>query len=327
MAREPVPSDSGAGDPGTRNVVTVRIAYFGPSGTFTEMALAKLESGGAFADAVVERVSASSPPASLDLVRSGDVDGAVVPIENSVHGSVPPTLDALAGGERLQIVAETELDVSFTIVGRPGTTLDAVRTVRAYPHAAAQVQQWLDRTVPDARVEFAASNAAAAEDVSAGLADAAVSTELAGRRFGLDVLAADVADVENARTRFVLVTRPCPPPARTGTDRTAVVLTPVNRPGTLTAALTEFSMRDIDLTFIESRPMRTHFGTYRFYIDCVGHIDDTGVAEALQALHEKTDVRFLGSWRSTTAAPTRPTGADAEAAAWLDAIRRGRDET
>lgn len=136
-----------------RNLVGVpRIAYFGPSGTFTEMALAQLESGGTF-DGVVERVSAGSQAAAIELVRAGDVDGAVVPIESSVEGSIRPTMDALSLGDRLQIMAETELDVAFTIVGRPGTTLDDVRTVRAYPVATAQVQGWLDRNLPNARVE------------------------------------------------------------------------------------------------------------------------------------------------------------------------------
>lgn len=300
----------------------VRIAYFGPSGTFTEMALAKLEADGVLGDGV-ERVSAGSPPASLELVRRGEVDGAVVPIENSVQGSVPPTLDALAIGDRLQILAETELDVSFTIVARPGTTISDVRTIRAYPHAAAQVQHWIARMMPEASVEFAASNAAAAEDVANGLADAAVSTGLAGRRFDLAVLEEGVADVGNARTRFVYVTQPCRPPARTGADRTAVVLTPENRPGTLVSSLAAFSARDIDLTFIESRPLRTHLGTYRFYIDCVGHIDDVAVADALRVLHTRADVRFLGSWPSAHVAATGPAPSDDEGRDWLDALRRG----
>lgn len=300
----------------------MRIAYFGPSGTFTEMALAKLESDGVVGPGV-ERVSASSPPATLEAVRRGEADGAVVPIENSVQGSVPPTLDALAIGDRLQIVAETELDVAFTILGRPGVVLPEVRTVRAYPHAAAQVQSWIEREMPEAQVEFAASNAAAAEDVASGLADAAVSTGLAGERFGLPVLADGVADVGNARTRFVLVTRPCPTPARTGSDRTAVVLTPDNRPGTLVAALSVFATRGIDLTFIESRPLRTHFGTYRFYLDCVGHLDDLAVADALRVLHEQMDTRFLGSWPSHHVSATSGSVAGEDSARWLEDIRRG----
>ena len=105
-----------------RNLLGVpRIAYFGPSGTFTEIALAQLEAEGAFGE-TVERVPAGSPPATLDMVRDGSVDGAVVPFENSVEGGVAPTLDSLALGSPLQIVAETDLDVSVSILVRAGTT-------------------------------------------------------------------------------------------------------------------------------------------------------------------------------------------------------------
>ncbi|WP_031940798.1 prephenate dehydratase [Prescottella defluvii] len=300
-----------------------RIAYFGPSGTFTEMALAQLESGGTF-DGVVERVSAGSQAAAIELVRAGDVVGAVVPIESSVEGSIRPTMDALSLGDRLQIMAETELDVAFTIVGRPGTTLDDVRTVRAYPVATAQVQGWLDRNLPNARVEPASSNAGAAEDVAAGIADAGVSTALAGERLGLVPLASGVADYDGARTRFVLVTRPGPAPARTGNDRTSVVLHLDNVPGSLVRAMTEFATRGIDLTRIESRPTRKEFGTYLFHLDCVGHIDDGLVAEALKALHRFSDVRYLGSWPSAVPGGGAPMP-DADDTAWLERLRHGEE--
>ncbi|WP_330184076.1 prephenate dehydratase [Nocardia sp. NBC_01503] len=299
-----------------------RIAYFGPSGTFTEMALAKLESTGAFGGPV-ERVPAPSQGATIELLRAGQVEGAVVPIESSVDGSIAPTLDALALGPRLQIIAETELDVAFTILGRPGIELSEVRHIAAYPIAAAQVRIWLSRTLPEAQMYTSASNAAAAEDVVAGHADAAVSTALAGERLGLSVLAADVADVDSAVTRFVLVAPPQPAPPRTGTDRTSIVLELANEPGSLMRAFAEFATRGIDLTRIESRPTRTGMGTYRFYLDCVGHIDDAAVAEALKALHRTAArIRFLGSWPATSATGTPPP-ADEPAAAWLADLKKG----
>jgi prephenate dehydratase len=306
------------------NVVFVpRIAYFGPSGTFTEMALAKLESSGVFAGPV-ERVAAASQGSALELIRAGDVDGAVVPIESSVEGSIAPTLDALAVGPRLQIVAETELDVAFTIVARPGTALHDVHMVAAYPVAAAQVRMWLAQRMPQAQLYVSASNAAAAEDVARGHADAAVSTALAGERLGLSVLAPRVADYDQAVTRFVLVTRPREAPARTGADRTSlVVLDLPKKPGALVRALDEFATRGVDLTFIESRPTRTGMGTYRFYLDCVGHIEDTAVAEALKALRRTVGaVRYLGSWPagSPSGSPPPP---DGPAAAWLDDLKKG----
>jgi prephenate dehydratase len=299
-----------------------RIAFFGPSGTFTEMALAQLESSGAFA-APVARVAALSQGAALEMVRDGAAEGAVVPIESSVEGSISPTLDALAIGSRLQIVAETELDVTFTILARPGTELSRIRTIAAYPVAAAQVRMWLERRLPQAELYTSASNAAAAEDVVAGLADAAVSTALAGERLGLAELASGVADHDHAVTRFVLVTRPRRAPARTGADRTSLVVLELSKePGSLMGVLAEFAARGVDLTRIESRPTRTGMGTYRFYLDCVGHIDDPAVAESLKALHRTAGrIRFLGSWPASTPNGTLPP--DRPAAAWLEDLKKG----
>ncbi|MFD4369078.1 prephenate dehydratase [Rhodococcus sp. NPDC058521] len=309
-----------------RNLVGVpRIAYFGPSGTFTEMALAQLEAEGVF-DGPVERISAANPPATLARVRDGSVDGAVVPIESSVEGGVTPTLDSLAAGERLQIVAETELDIAFSILARPGTALADVKTIRAYPHASGQVREWLARNLPAVELQPASSNAGAAEDVAAGIADAAVSTALAGTKLGLDTLAGGVADVDSARTRFVLVTRPTAPPKRTGYDRSAAVLLPDNAPGSLVRVLSEFASRGIDLTRIESRPLRTSMGTYRFFVDCIGHIEDPLVAEAFRAVHRTSDVLFLGSWPAANPSGPPPPSDD-DAAEWIERIRRGDRES
>ncbi|MGI5222082.1 prephenate dehydratase [Nocardia sp. CA-290969] len=299
-----------------------RIAYFGPSGTFTEMALAEFERSGAF-DGPVERIAAASQAAALEMVRDGAVAAAVVPIESSVEGSISSTLDSLAIGPRLQIVAETELEVSFTILARPGTDTGAVRTLAAYPVALAQVRNWVAETWGEIAIHTSDSNAAAAEDVRDGLADAAVSTTLAGERLGLAVLASGVADHDQAVTRFVLVTPPRVAPAPTGADRTSIVIEELpNMPGSLMRAFAEFATRGIDLTRIESRPTRTGMGTYRFYLDCVGHIEDTAVAEALKALHRTASIRFLGSWPATSATGTPPPS-DEDAALWLTQLRKG----
>lgn len=298
-----------------------RIAYFGPSGTFTEMALAEFENSGSF-DGPVERIAAPSQAAALDMVRAGEVVAAVVPIESSVEGSISATLDSLAIGPRLQIIAETELEVTFTILARAGTDIADVKSLAAYPVALAQVRQWVERTWPGVKIHTSDSNAAAAEDVRDGAADAAVSTALAGERLGLTVLASGVADHEQAVTRFVLVTVPRVAPAPTGADRTSIVLELPNTPGSLMRAFAEFSTRGIDLTRIESRPTRTGMGTYRFYLDCVGHIEDAAVAEALKALHRTARIRFLGSWPATSATGTPPPS-DEQAALWLTQLRKG----
>ncbi|MCP9275791.1 prephenate dehydratase [Mycolicibacterium arenosum] len=300
-----------------------RVAYLGPEGTFTEAALLQLAAEGTLPAADLQPLPCDSPEAALAAVRAGAADYACVPVENSIEGSVIPTLDSLSTGAPLQVYAEHTLDVSFAIAVRAGTRATDVRTVAAFPVALAQVRRWLAEHLPDATVVPANSNAAAAQDVVDGRVDAGVSTELAAERRGLATLASGVVDEANARTRFVLVGPPGPPPARSGADRTSVVLRLANEPGALVAAMTEFSVRGIDLTRIESRPTRVELGTYLFFLDVVGHIDDAPVAEALKALHRRcADVRYLGSW------PTRaPTGAvpptTDDAATWLSTLREG----
>ncbi|BDH55200.1 prephenate dehydratase [Tsukamurella sp. PLM1] len=306
-----------------------RIAYFGPEGTFTEMALLQCQDLAARGEMAVpgfdlvgaERISAPSQVAALTLVSDGAADLACVPIESSVEGPVTPTVDALGFGAPLQIFAETDLAVAFSVASR--LPLEEVRTVGAYPVAAAQVRAWLATNLPQAQVVPSASNAAAALDVAEGRVDAGVTTALAARMYGVPEAATGVADVADARTRFVLCGRPGPPPARTGSDCTAVMIDVPSRPGSLALAMAEFALRGVDLTRIESRPKRTVFGSYVFHFDCVGHIDDPAVGEALQALHRVCDdVRFLGSWPRPGGPGTAPTP-PGDAALWLEQVRRG----
>ncbi|OBF63096.1 prephenate dehydratase [Mycobacterium sp. 852002-51971_SCH5477799-a] len=306
-----------------------RIAYLGPEGTFTEAALRQITAAGLVPEDGLGAVQASpvdSNSAALDAVRDGAADYACVPIENSIDGSVTPTLDSLAIGSPLQVFAETTLNVAFSIVVTPGRAAADVRTLAAFSVAAAQVRHWVAANLPDAKLRPAYSNADAAHQVAEGHVDAAVTSPLAAERWGLATLAGGVVDEPNARTRFLLVGRPGPPPARTGADRTSVVLQIDNAPGALLAVLAEFGVRGIDLTRIESRPTRTGLGTYRFFADCVGHIDDDAVAEALKALHRRcADVRYLGSWPTGSPAGALPPPAD-EAARWLTQLRNGKPD-
>jgi prephenate dehydratase len=300
-----------------------RISFLGPAGTFTEAALLQMTAAGLIPGGPPDGLPTDSTPAALDAVRDGRTDYACVPIENSIDGTVAPTLDNLAAGSPLQVFAELTLDVAFSIVVAPGAAAADVQTVAAFPVAAAQVRNWLSVNLPGAQVIPTLSNAAAAQDVAAGRADAGVSTALAAEHYGLDRLADGVVDEPNARTRFVLVGKPAAPPPRTGADRTSVVLRMGNVPGALVAALSEFGIRDIDLTLIESRPTRIELGTYVFFLDCVGHIEDLAVAEALKALHRRCDdVRYLGSWPTGSSVGTRPPLLD-ETSRWLAGLKEG----
>jgi prephenate dehydratase len=311
-------------------VDVARIAYLGPEGTFTEAALLQMTTAGLvprLEPAALRQLPIDSTPAALDAVRDGAADYACVPIENSIDGSVTPTLDSLAIGSPLQVYAETALDVTFSIVVKPGSktpTATEVRTVAAFPVAAAQVRRWLAAHLASAELRPAYSNADAARQAADGQVDAAVTSPLAATHWGLVTLAEGVVDESNARTRFVLVGPPGPPSARTGADRTSAVLRIDNAPGALVAALAEFGIRGIDLTRIESRPTRTELGTYLFFVDCVGHIDDDAVAEALKALHRRcADVRYLGSWPTGSAAAVGSPPPD-EASRWLAGLREGK---
>jgi len=294
----------------------VRIAYLGPEGTFTEAALLQITASGLVPEQGTDTrpLPLDSTPAALNAVRDGDAEYACVPIENSIDGSVMPTLDSLAIGSPLQVFAETTLDVAFSIVVKPGRSAADVHTLAAFPVALAQVREWLAAHLPRAEQRPAYSNADAARQVADGEADAAVTSSLAAAHWGLDALADGVVDEPNARTRFVLAGQP---------DQDMRI---DNVPGALLAALAEFAIRGIDLTRIESRPTRTELGTYLFFADCVGHIDDSAVAEALKALHRRcADVRYLGSWPTGSVPGVVPPPAD-EASRWLTGLREGKPE-
>jgi prephenate dehydratase len=302
-----------------------RYAFLGPEGTFCEAALRTLPA----ADKS-EHLPCVSVADALDAVRQGEAGGAVVPLENSVEGSVAETLDELAGGEPLQIMREILLPVTFALLGRPDTALTDIRTVTTMPHAEAQVRGWLRRELSAARFIAAPSTADGARAVAAGDADAAVAAPLAAERYRLTVLADDIADAPGAITRFVLVTRPGSSPPPTGADRTTVMaFIADDHPGALLELLTEFAVRGVNLTRIESRPTGVGLGRYYFSIDAEGHVAQARVAETLAAIRrECADVRFLGSYPRAdgVAANERPGTSDidfADAHAWVERIRNG----
>jgi prephenate dehydratase len=175
-----------------------------------------------------------------------------------------------------------------------------------------------------------ASTSTAAREVAAGLYDAAITGPAAAEIYGLDTLATDIADNETAVTRFVLVGLPHPPAPPTGRDRTTVVLyEDEDHSGALLEMLTEFAVRGVNLTRLESRPTGAGLGNYCFSLDCDGHIFDARVGETLAALHRIcAEVRFLGSYVREGSEPQEirrgtSDGDFAEATVWLDAIRRG----
>ena len=303
----------------------MKVAYLGPRGSFADAALRTLPWA-----ATADVVPAVSVQAALAMARNGEVDAALVPLENSVEGSVTVTLDELAYGEPLVIVDEVVLPVTFALVAAPGTSLGDITRLATHPHAQAQVRGWLAANLPDAVVIPALSTAAAAAALleEPRPYDAAVAQAITAEIYGLDVLADNIGDTDEATTRFVIVAKPGAIPQSTGSDKTTLSLfMHQDQPGALLAILNEFAVRGVNLTRIESRPTRKALGDYYFSIDIEGHVDDARVAEALMGLHRVClDVRFLGSYpRHDGKAPVlRPGVTDqdfAEANEWLRRLK------
>jgi prephenate dehydratase len=302
-----------------------RIAYFGPAGTFTEQALRTQPDL-----AAAELIPLRTVPDVLDAVTTGDVDAGFVPIENSIEGMVNFTLDALAFDHDLLITREVVLDIEHCLVAPPGTQLDDVKVLSSIPVATAQCHRYLREHLPQAEIQVASSTAEAARTVSEDRTGtvAALAPRAAAELYGLDVLAADVADHAGNQTRFVLVAREGVP-APSGHDRTAlVVFQRADEPGSLISILQEFAARRINLSNLTSRPTKDGgLGDYCFVIFAEGHVADDLLADAIRALHAKqAGVKFFGSYPSGTAhshdarehADARWRAADD----WVESIRR-----
>jgi prephenate dehydratase len=302
-----------------------RYAFLGPQGTFTEVALEGIT---AIDDL---RIPYANVTATLDAVRDGEVDFALVPIENSVEGVVARTLDELAIGDPLVIVAETTIPVNFALAVNGAKAKSEITQIATHPHAESQCRKYIAKNYPHAEIIPMPSTAAAAEAVSRGEYHAAITSASAASRYGLLVVEDEVGDAKGAETRFVLVSRPGRIPEPSGYDRTSLVaFIGADHAGALLEVLTEFSVRGVNLTFIQSRPTGAGLGDYHFIIDAEGHINDERVGEALMGLRRIcADVRFLGSYpRADKIAPTTNRNAHdenfVEASEWLTNIRSGK---
>jgi len=299
-------------------------SYLGPAGTFTEAALIPILKPGD------KSVPAVNVTAALDAVRSGTADYAIVPIENSVEGVVARTLDELASGEPLLIIGESILAVSFALMVKPGVKISEIKKLATHPHAEAQCREYIAKNIPGAEVIMTASTAAGAEAVAKGEADGALAAAVAAKNFDLQIIAEDVGDRQAAVTRFVTVSRPGKIAAPTGSDRSSlVVFIDADHSGALLEILTEFAVRGVNLTFIQSRPNGVELGQYHFIIDVEGHIEDARVGDTLKALYRIcADVRFLGSYaRADKVLPTLNKATEDKAfdtaENWLKRIRSG----
>lgn len=268
------------------------IGYLGPRGTFTQEALeANL------ASEFDPEIPYATIPEVLLAVQAGQADKGIVPIENSIEGSVNATLDTLAFETDLVIEREVLQPVRHCLIARPGVKREQIAGIVSHPQATAQCRGFLARWFTDVPITAAHSTADAALEVSRSEQPlAAIGTELAAKLYGLEILDRDMEDYPGNMTRFVLVGKGKPP--RTGNDKTSIAcFIQANRPGSLLEILQEFAGRGIDLTKIESRPTKKVLGEYYFFMDVKGHVDDPEVAAAIGSLVGKLrELKLLGSY-------------------------------
>jgi prephenate dehydratase len=274
----------------------VRVAYLGPRGTFSEDALRA-----AVGDDQVDAVPAATVPEAIIAVREGRADRALVPFENSIEGAVTATLDTLAfDADGVTLVGEFDLPIRHCLIAREDVPLDQIEVVLSHPQASAQCARFVRENLPRAEVRAAPSTAEAVRTVVESEEPwAALGAESAAGLYGAALLRQGVEDEPDNVTRFVWVAPEGTTASGQGLWRTSVVFSELgeDHPGALVDALQVFSDREINLTRIESRPLRRGLGRYQFFIDIEGAAADDPLAEAIRALSSKAEtVRVLGSW-------------------------------
>jgi prephenate dehydratase len=270
----------------------MRIAYLGPAGTFSEEAALLYAAEGD------ELIPFASFPALTSAVEADVADSAVLPIENSIEGSVSTTVDLLIHETELQICREIVVPVRHCLIGIPGSAITDIKTVHTHPQALGQCRRFLDRCLPNAHQTAALSTAGSVEDVvRAGDGSvAAIGTARAAALYGGQVLARNIEDNHQNATRFIALAERDHAP--TGDDKTSLAITVRrNVPGSLHNVLDELAADQIQMTRLESRPAKNVLGEYFFLIDIEGHRLDSQIAAALERMRAKSDIfKVFGSY-------------------------------
>ena len=274
----------------------MRIAYLGPAGTFTEDALGEAAAGTEF-----EPLRTATIHEAIMAVERGEADRALVPFENSIEGSVRGTLDTLAFDvESVTIVGEHDYAVRTHLLARQPTELGEIEAVLSHQQPLAQCARFLREELPGVELRSVSSTAAAVRMVAESVRPwAAIGSRSAAELYGCAIVREAIQDEADNVTRFVWIAPLGTEAGGAGPWKTALVFSELgeDHPGALVEALREFSDRGINLTRIESRPLRRGLGRYMFFCDLEGAVDDPAVAAAIEALRGKAEsVRLLGSY-------------------------------
>jgi prephenate dehydratase len=279
----------------------MRVAYLGPAGTFSEEAVRASGFGGTD----LEGIPCDTIPEAIEAVGGGRVDRAMLPLENSIEGSVRTTMDSLLEqADRVSITAEFRHPIRSALIARTELRLDEISKVISHPQPLAQCSRFLRAEMPGAELLVAGSTSSAVREVSESSEPiAALGPSTAAGIYGCVVLKEDIEDESGNETRFIWIAPSADTDASATSDagdwKTTLVFSELgaDHPGALVDALVEFSSREVNLVRIESRPWKKQLGRYLFYIDVEGREDDPLVAEALEELRQKAGmVKVLGTY-------------------------------
>ena len=275
-----------------------RLSYLGPAGTYSEEAALLY-------DAQAELVPCSTIPSVCRAVSDGLADEGIVPIENSIEGSVVYTLDYLISETDLSIFDEVVLPIQHCLMVRPGGSTEGIERIYSHPQSLAQCRHFIEDNFPGAEPIASLSNSAAVNDMmECDVPAAAIAPRRAAQLYGADVTAVGIQDVSNNVTRFVLLGWRDHPP--TGSDKTSFCFTfQEDAPGSLYNALGIFATRSINLVKIESRPTKESLGRYNFLVDCEGHRESPAVRDALRDLADQVSgLKVFGSYPRWSGEPS-----------------------
>lgn len=268
-----------------------KVAFLGPKASFTEEAALKI-----FSNTTYELIP---QPTIRDVFRSverGVCDYGVIPLENSIEGSVSETLDMLTVTP-LKIVVETEVRIRLCLISKPGTKLSDISTILSHPHALAQCRNFIDNFLRTVKLEIRSSTSEAVKEAIRMDGVAAIGSHYAARVYGGEILIDGIEDFSENYTRFIAVGHKELDLGGTR-GKTAIIFTLPHRPGTLYSALQVFAVRDINLTKIESRPIKGRPWEYMFYVEFEGSINDSKTSDALNELRGRvTSLKLLGSFK------------------------------
>lgn len=273
--------------------VNKKIAYLGPPGTFSEEALDRFVGD----ISQIEKIPFPTVTEVIKSVDKGEADEGLVPIENSIEGSVNITLDILTFESEAKMIGEVTIPVKHSLIGKKKIKLDKIRRIISHPHATAQCRKFLNANLKKVEVIAANSTAEAVKILKKEDDDiAAIGTKTAAKIYDLEIIESDIEDNKDNKTRFVFIGNKIQP--RTGSDKTSMVcFLKEDRPGSLYNILREFARRNINLTRLESRPAKKNLGDYVFMIDLDGHLHDKNIFEAIEVLRSSVYlVKILGSY-------------------------------